>query len=116
MPVDLTPAYYVSGTLASIGVVLGGARSYYSRQRKRWTDEGARAARNAEALEANTRAAGANTDAIGRLTGKLDRFADETRETLHHHDSRIGRLEDLADNQLGRLTRPRDPSRHDGGA
>ena len=116
MPADLTPIYYISGTLASIGVVLGGARSYYSRQRRRWTDEGARSQRNAEALDANTRAAAANTDAVSRLTGKLDRFADETRETLHHHDSRIGRLEDLADNQLGRLTRPRDPSRHDGGA
>jgi len=109
MPADLTPAYYVSGTLASIAVVLGGARSYYGRQRKRWTDEGARSQRNAEALEANTRAAGANTDAISRLTEKLDRFADETRQTLHSHDSRIGRLEDMADNQLGRLSRPREP-------
>jgi hypothetical protein len=109
MPADLTPVYYISGTLASIGVVLGGARSYYARQRQRWTDEGARSARNAEALDANTRAAGANTDAISRLTAKLDRFADETRETLHSHDSRIGRLEDLADNQLGRPNRPRDP-------
>ena len=111
MPADLTPIYYVSGTLASIGVVLGGARSYYARQRKRWTEEGARAARNTEALESNTKAAAANTDAIGRLTGKLDRFADETRTTLHSHDSRIGRLEDLADNQLGRPNRPRDPVR-----
>jgi hypothetical protein len=116
MPADLTPIYYVSGTLASIGVVLGGARSYYARQRKRWTDEGARAARNAEALEANTRAAAANTDAIGRLTEKLDRFADETRQTLHNHDSRIGRLEDLAENQLGRTARPRDLGHHDAGA
>jgi hypothetical protein len=108
MPADLTPAYYISGTLASIGVVLGGARSYYSRQRKRWTDEGAQRQRNAEALEANTKAASANTDAIGRLTGKLDKFADETRQTLRSHDSRIGRLEDLADNQVGRVGR-RDP-------
>lgn len=112
MPADPTPAvYYISGTLASIGVVLGGARSYYNRQRKRWTDEGARSARNAEALEANTRAAAANTDAIGRLMDKLEQFAEETRQTLRAHDSRIGRLEDMADNQLGRLTRPHDPGR-----
>jgi hypothetical protein len=116
MPADLTPLYYVSGTAASIAAVLGGARSYYSRQRKRWTDEGAASQRNAEALDANTRAASANTDAISRLTAKLDRFADETRETLRTHDSRIGRLEDLADNQLGRLSRPRDPGRRDGSA
>ncbi len=112
MAADPTPAlYYVTGTLASIGVVLGGARSYYNRQRKRWTDEGARSARNAEALDANTRAASANTDAIGRLTEKLEQFAEETRQTLRSHDSRIGRLEDLADNQLDRTRRPRDPGR-----
>ena len=112
MAADPTPAvYYVTGTLASIGVVLGGARSYYNRQRKRWTDEGARSARNAEALEANTRAAGANTTAIGKLTDKLEQFAEETRQTLRAHDSRIGRLEDLADNQLDRTRRPRDPGR-----
>ena len=116
MPADLTPIYYVTGTAASIAAVLGGARSYYSRQRKRWTDEGARSQRNAEALEANTRAAAANTDAISRLTAKLDRFADETRETLRSHDNRIGRLEDMADNQLGRPNRPRDPGHRDGGA
>jgi hypothetical protein len=116
MPADPSLAvYYVSGTAASIAAVLAGARSYYNRQRKRWTDEGVRSQRNAEALEANTKAAGANTDAIGRLTGKLDQFADETRATLHHHDTRIGRLEDMAENQLGRLSRPRDPSHRDGG-
>jgi hypothetical protein len=111
MPVDLTPVYYVTGTAASLAAVLGGARSYYSRQRKRWTDEGARVQRNAEALEANTKAAAANTDAVSRLTAKLEAFADETRETLRAHDSRIGRLEDIADNQLPRLSRPRDPGR-----
>ena len=111
MAADPTPAvYYVTGTLASIGAVLAGARSYYSRQRKRWTDEGARAQRNTEALESNTKAASANTDAIGRLTLKLEQFAEETRQTLRSHDSRIGRLEDLADNQLDRTRRPRDPA------
>jgi hypothetical protein len=108
MPVDLTPAYYISGTLASIGVVLGGARSYYARQRKRWTDEGGRAQRNTEALESNTRAAGANTDAISRMTEKLEAFADETRRTLRSHDTRIGRLEDFADGRAGKFGRPRD--------
>jgi hypothetical protein len=113
MPADLTPLYYISGTGASLAAVIGGARSYYTRQHKRWTDEGARAQRNAEALDSNTRAATANTDAISRLTTKLDQFADETRASLHSHDLRIGRLEDMADNQLGRLTRPRDPGSRD---
>ena len=114
MPADLTPIYYVTGTVASIAAVLGGARSYYSRQRKRWTDEGVRSQRNAEALDANTEAAAKNTDAMGRLTDKLDRFADETRASLHSHDIRIGRLEDLAENQPGGLVRPRRRARQDG--
>ena len=115
MAADLTPIYYVTGTAASIAMVLGGARSYYSRQRKRWTDEGTRVQRNAEALEANTRAAAENTSAIGRLTAKLDQFAMETRETLHSHDTRIGRLEDLADSQAGRTGRMHGPGFRDGG-
>ena len=107
MAADLTPLYYVSGTAASIGAVLGGARSYYSRQRKRWTDEGARSQRNAEALEGNTEAAHANTAAITRLADKLDAFAEETRNELRAHTARIERLEDYASGGSEGQFRPR---------
>lgn len=99
---DLTPLSYITGTIASIAGVLAGAYSYYSRQRKRWTDEGARAQKNAEAVERNTEAAQANTNAVRELSGKLDRFAEETRRELsnHHlelddHQRRIARIEDV---------------------
>lgn len=93
---DLTPIYYVTATAASIGAVLGGARSYYNRQRNRWTDEGARSQRNAEALEGNTQAAHENTAAISRLADKLEIFAEETRGELRAHSGRLDRLEDYA--------------------
>lgn len=94
---DLTPVYYIAGTLASLAGVAGGFRSYYNRQRSRWTDEGARATRQANAMDANTRAARENTEAIREQTRKLDQFAHETRLELRNHDTRIGRLEDMAD-------------------
>jgi hypothetical protein len=110
---DLTPVYYVTGTIASIAGVLGGARSYYSRQRKRWTEEGAAAQKNSEAVERNTVAAEANTTAVKELSGKLDRFAEETRRELnnHHqelddHQRRIARIEDVIEAPL--RTRRRD--------
>lgn len=97
---DPTAAYYISGTALSIVGVLGGARSYYARQRKRWTEEGAQGQKNTEALERNTEEARKNTVAIGTLTDKLDRFADETRRELNGHDIRIGRLEDVTEGPL----------------
>lgn len=100
MAADLTPLYYVTGTAASLAAVLGGMRSFYSRQRKRWTDEGARSQRNNEALENNTEAAKANTAAIGKLATKLDTFSQETRAELRDHSARIGRLEDLSSNDI----------------
>lgn len=100
MAADLTPVYYIAATAASIGAVLGGARSYYARQRARWTDEGARATRQADVTEANTKAAKENTVAIKELTT----FVDETRHTLLSHDGRIGRLEDIV--------RPENMPRH----
>jgi hypothetical protein len=116
MAADLTPLYYVSATAASIVGVLGGARSYYARQRKRWTDEGARAQRNTEALERNTEAAAANTAAIGKLAAKLDSFATEARERLNDHGARLndhgirlGRLEDVIEAPM-RVRRPHRPA------
>ena len=104
---DLTPVYYITGTLASIAGVLGGARSYYSRQRKRWTDEGAQAQKNSEAVERNTQAARDNTNAVRELSGKLDRFAEETRRELsnHHlelddHQRRLLRIEDVIEGPM----------------
>lgn len=110
---DLTPIYYVTGTVASIAGVLGGARSYYSRQRKRWTEEGASAQKNAEAVERNTKAAQDNTTAVRELSGKLDRFAEETRRELNNHrlelnnhGGRLERIEDVIEAPLH--TRRRD--------
>ena len=84
---------------------LGGARSYYSRQRKRWTEEGAAAQKNSEAVERNTRAAEDNTTAVRELSGKLDRFAEETRRELnnHHIDSRVYALSSSSQALLERL-------------
>lgn len=104
---DLVPVSYISGTAASIVVVLGGVRSYNARQRKRWTDEGARVQRNNEALDANTKAAAANTAAIGELMRKLDSFAQEVRAELSGHDSRLARIEDVIEGPL--RTRRKDP-------
>ena len=110
---DLTPISYVAGTIASIGGVLGGARSYYCRQRKRWTEEGAAAQKHAAALKRNTEAAEDNTTAVKELSGKLDRFAEETRLELdnHHleldnHAGRLARIEDVIEAPLH--TRRRD--------
>lgn len=110
---DLTPIYYVTGTVASIAGVLGGARSYYSRQRKRWTEEGASAQKNAEAVERNTKAAQDNTTAVRELSGKLDRFAEETRRELNNHRLELNnhgglweRIEDVIEAPLH--TRRRD--------
>jgi hypothetical protein len=100
MGADLTPVSYIAGTAASITAVLAGARSYYARQRKRWTDEGARAEASTQALEANTRAAAANTAALADLGRKLGEFTDETRRELNGHDQRIGRLEDVAERPM----------------
>ncbi len=100
MPADLTPVYYVTGTLASIAGVLGGARSYYSRQRKRWTEEGAAAEKNAKAVQDNTRAAEDNTNAVRELSGKLDRFAEETRRELDNHRGRLERIEDVIEGPM----------------
>jgi hypothetical protein len=98
---DPTAAYYISGTALSIVGVLGGARSYYARQRKRWTEEGAQGQKNTEALDANTKAAAANTSAVAQLTTKLDKFADDTRRELAEHHIRIGRLEDVVEAPMG---------------
>ena len=107
---DLVPAYYLSGTLASLVAALLGARSYNTRQRKRWTEEGAAAQKNTEALDANTRAAADNTAAISNLMHKLSGFADETRRELSNHHVRIERLEDLAGAPPRRRPRGTDPS------
>lgn len=96
MAADLVPAYYITGTLASLGVVLGGARSYYARQRKRWTEEGAGAARMAEAIEHNTRAADKNTASLDAIGKQLSDFIAETRHQFERHDSRLARLEDMS--------------------
>lgn len=109
MAADLTPVYYVCSTAAALGAVLGGARSYYSRQRSRWTDEGARATRQADAMDANTKAASANTQAVTTLTDRLAQFAEETRAQLRSHDGRIGRLEDLAERGM-KPRSSRDPT------
>lgn len=113
MPTDLTPAYYITGTIASIAGVLGGTRSYYLRQRKRWTEEGASAQKNAEAVERNTSAAEANTEAVRELSTKLDRFAEETRRELNNHrvelssqNGRLSHIEDVIEAPL--RTRRRD--------
>src|SRR5580693_1181455 len=115
MSTDLIPAYYITGTIASIAGVLGGARAYYSRQRKRWTEEGAQAQKNSEAVERNTKAAQDNTSAMRELSSKLDRFSEETRRELnnHHlelddHQRRIARIEDVIEAPLH--TRRRDGS------
>ena len=100
MAADLIPVYYVTGTAASIAVVIGGARSYYARQRRKWTDEGAAAQKNTEALERNTEAATANTRAIGELGTKFDRFADETRKQINGHNVRISRIEDVIEGPM----------------
>jgi hypothetical protein len=114
MPVSgtaLVASSYIAGTAASLAVVLGGARAYFSRQRERWTSEGRLAQQNTAALDANTKAAQANTQAIAVLTTKLDSFAEETRTELTDHRLRIGRLEDLAEGPVH--TRRRTPG--DGG-
>ena len=97
---DLTPISYVAGTLASIAGVLGGAAAYYSRQRKRWTEEGAQAQKNSEAVERNTQAARDNTTAVRELSGKLDRFAEETRRELANHRNRLERIEDVIEGPM----------------
>jgi hypothetical protein len=96
MAADLVPAYYVTGTFASIGIVLGGARSYYARQKKRWTEEGAGAARMAEAIEHNTKAAERNTASLDVIGRQLGEFIAETVRRFEKHESRLDRLEDLA--------------------
>jgi len=94
---DLIPLYYITGTAGAIVAVMSGARSYYARQKKRWTDEGARSVRMTEAIESNTKAAEQNTAKLGELGDKLQVFAEETRSQFRVHDTRINRLEDLAD-------------------
>jgi hypothetical protein len=96
MATDLTPVYYITATAASIGAVLGGARSYYSRQRSRWTDEGARATRQADAMEANTRGLAMVAAELKTISAKLDGFAEETRKEMRHLGGRLSRLEDIA--------------------
>ena len=103
--------YLVSGTAASVMGVLLGARSFYARQKKRWTDEGASAQRNTLALEDNTRAAAQNTQAIGVLTVKLDTFATETRDRLGGHDLRIGHLEDVVEGSMRTRRHPGEDPR-----
>jgi hypothetical protein len=113
MSSDLIPLYYVSGTAVSIVGVVTGVRAIYSRQRKRWTDEGVQRQKSSDALERNTEAAEANTTAVRELSTKLDRFAEETRRELnnHHvvlndHRSRLERIEDVIEAPL--RTRRRD--------
>ena len=89
MAADLVPLYYLSATAASLTAVLAGARSYNTKQRRKWQEEGASAQRNTEALEANTKAAGDNTAAITLLAQKLDGFAEETRRELSDHNGRL---------------------------
>jgi hypothetical protein len=103
--------YLIAGTAASVMGVLTGARSFYVRQKKRWTDEGARGQRNTKALEDNTRAAAENTQAIGALTIKLDTFATETRDRLSGHDLRIGRLEDVIEGPMRTRRHPGEDPR-----
>ena len=109
---DLIPVYYLSATAASLVAAFAGAKSYNTRQRKKWVEEGAAAQKNTEALHANTAAAAANTTAISHLMDKLGDFADETRRELSNHHVRIERLEDLVEAPLRtRRTRPAgDPS------
>jgi hypothetical protein len=94
---DLTPLYYVTGTAGSIVLVLSSARSYYARQKKRWTDEGAQSTRNTEAIESNTRAATANTAQLAALGEKLAEQSAETRAQFARHETRINRLEDMTE-------------------
>ena len=105
---DLIPLYYLSATAASLVAAFLGAKSYNTRQRKKWVEEGASAQKNTEALEANTAAASANTTAISNLVAKLADFADETRRELSNHHVRIERLEDLVEAPL-RTRRPAWP-------
>lgn len=100
MASDLLPISYVAGTAASITVVLGAARAYYARQRKKWTQEGAAAQRNTEALDRNAEALKANTRAIAALGEDLDHFADEVREELNGHNVRLGRVEDIVERPI----------------
>ena len=101
MAVNLLPIDYVAGTAASIAVCLGAARSYYARQQKKWTQEGAAAQKNTAALDRNTEAATANTRAIADLGDKFDRFAVEVRDKLNGHNARLGRIEDIIEGPLG---------------
>jgi hypothetical protein len=106
MSADLVPAYYITGTLGSLAVVIGGARSYYARQKNRWTEEGAGAARMAEAIEHNTKAAERNTASLDVIGRQLGEFIAETVRRFERHESRLDRLEDLA---LPRRRPPDDP-------
>jgi hypothetical protein len=108
---DLVPVYYLSGTAASLTAVLLGARSYNTRQRKKWIDEGAAAQEQTNALKANTQACAANTAAISQLAAKLDGFAEETRRELSNHNGQlithreeIGRLRELVVDRRSRGT------------
>ncbi len=112
---DLVPVYYICGIIGTIAGVLAGARAIYIRQKKRWTDEGAAAQKNAEAVDRNTEAAERNTTAVRELSAKLDRFAEETRRELTNHSveltnhrDRLARIEDVIEGPL--RTRRRDGS------
>lgn len=94
MSPGLVATSYVAATAASLTAVLGGARAYYSRQRKRWVQEGEDAKAHSDALKANTKASEANTKAVNDLAGKFDRFADEQRRHQTTQDSRLDRLEE----------------------
>jgi hypothetical protein len=96
MAADLVPAYYIAGTFGSVAAVIGGARSYYARQKKRWTEEGAGAARMAEAIESNTRAAEKLAAALDVIGKKLSDFIAEADRRFDRHESRLERLEDIA--------------------
>ena len=104
---SLVPLYYIvtiAGVLA--GGIFGLVR-WLRNEKRRWTQEGQHAQKQAEALAANTEAAKKNTEAISGLTAELRSFVMETRSQFNHHDNRIQRLEDI---WHGRRNTPSPPS------
>ncbi len=86
---DVTPAYYIAGTLACVGGMIGGLRAYYTKQRDRWTEEGATRSQNSMVMRENTEGIRQLTTTLGETNKQLTSLARRTE----NHDMRIRALE-----------------------
>lgn len=86
---DVTPAYYIAGTLACVGGMIGGLRAYYTKQRDRWTEEGATRSQNATVMRENTEGIRQLNTTLGETNKQLSGLARQTES----HDLRLRALE-----------------------